>query len=184
MESTGDIKQQRKDKLRKIIRYTIAGVATVALLLIIIEGYSFYRLSPQRLYSEKYAPYENSLAGNANAKIEKAYKEKRYWDVLAISSASVLSVGDIFFSGLAYLETKNSAKAISSFQVVIGEIRSDSSLKLKDAAEYYLALAYLQNSDYDQAIELMNTIHNDPTHQYKSKFTRRYIKRVKRLKWR
>jgi hypothetical protein len=55
---------------------------------------------------------------------------------------------------------------------------------LKDAAEYYLALAYLKNNDYDQSIELMNAIHANSTHFYTKKFSRKYINRVKRLKWR
>ena len=75
------------------------------------------------------------------------------------------------------------SKAISSYQVVIADVKDKKSM-LKDAAEYYLALAYLKNNDYDQAIELMNTIHDNSSHLYTKKFSLKYIKRVKRLKWR
>ena len=95
----------------------------------------------------------------------------------------MLSIRDIFLTGIAYLEKRDYAKAISSFRVVIADVK-DNKTGLKDAAEYYLALAYLQNNDYDQAIELMTAIHNNPSHSYSSRFNRKYINKVKRLKWR
>src|SRR6187397_1617856 len=55
---------------------------------------------------------------------------------------------------------------------------------LKDTTEYYMALAYLKNNDYDQAIELMNAIHDNSSHLYSKKFSRKYINKIKRLKWR
>jgi hypothetical protein len=84
---------------------------------------------------------------------------------------------------MAYLETKDYSRAVRSFQVVIGEVK-DTRTQLRDEAEYYLALAYLEDRDYDQAIELMNAIHNNSSHRYKAKFSRKYINQVKRLKWR
>ena len=83
---------------------------------------------------------------------------------------------------MAFLETNNLSKAISSYQVVLAELKNDASLK--DTAEYYLALAYLKNNDYDQSIELMNAIHDNSSHLFAKKFNRKYINRVKRLKWR
>ena len=94
----------------------------------------------------------------------------------------MLTVKDIFLTGNAFLETSDLSKAISSYQVVLADVKNDA--PLKDAAEYYLALAYLKNNDYDQSIELMNSIRDNTSHSYTRKFTRRYINRVKRLKWR
>jgi hypothetical protein len=68
--------------------------------------------------------------------------------------------------------------------VVIADVKDEKKSVLKDVAEYYLALAYLKNNDYDQAIELMNVIHDNSSHLYTKKFSRKYINRVKRLKWR
>jgi hypothetical protein len=96
----------------------------------------------------------------------------------------VLSVKDVFLTAMSYLETNDLSRAISNFQVVIADVKEDKNSVLKDASEYYMALAYLKNSDYDQAIELMNVIHDDPAHLYKNKFSRNYINKVKRLKWR
>jgi outer membrane protein assembly factor BamD (BamD/ComL family) len=96
----------------------------------------------------------------------------------------VLSIKDVFLTGMSYLETNDLSKAISSFQVVIADVKEDKTTVLKDAAEYYLAMAYLKNNDYDQAIELMNTIHDNSGHLYKNMFSQKYINKVKRLKWR
>ena len=81
------------------------------------------------------------------------------------------------------VELKDYSRAVRSFQVVLTDIK-DNKIALKDVAEYYLALAYLRDRDYDQAIELMNAIHDNSSHLYTKKFSRKYINRVKRLKWR
>ena len=54
----------------------------------------------------------------------------------------------------------------------------------KDGAEYYLALAHLRNRDFDESIELMTKVHDDPNHMYHERFSSKYIKKVKMVKWR
>lgn len=174
--------------VRRIVRYSVAVAASVLLIFIVIEGYRFYTLSPQKLYAQSYTTYEltttRSHSDSIESKIEKAYREKNYAEVIKLNANSVLSVKDVFLTGMSYLETNDLSRAISNFQVVIADVKDDKTSVLKDAAEYYLALAYLKNNDYDQAIELMNAIHDNSSHLYKSKFSREYINRVKRLKWR
>ena len=173
----------KPSKLKRIIRYTVAIAASVLLIFLLIVGYNFYTLSPGGLFTENYTAYE--LPGSdSGSVIEKAYREKKYEEVIKLNANSVLSVSDVFLTGLSYLETMDMPRAISNFQVVIADVKEDTGSVLKDVAEYYLALSYLQNSDYDQAIELMNSISNSSTHLYKDRFTRNYINRVKRLKWR
>ena len=188
MDNASEIIAKRISKGKLIIRYSVAVTASVLLIFICIEGYKFYRLSPGRLFAENYTAYEQIFTPAENdsteSKIEKAYRAKDYSEVININKNSVLSVKDIFLTGMSYLETNDLSKAISSYQVVIADVKDDKNPALKDAAEYYLALAYLKNNDYDQAIELMNTIHDDSSHFYTKKFSHKYIKRVKRLKWR
>ena len=43
---------------------------------------------------------------------------------------------------------------------------------------------YAANKDYDKAIDLMTTIHNDPNNLYHQKFTAGFIRKVKMLRWR
>ncbi|HEV8270899.1 MAG TPA: tetratricopeptide repeat protein [Chitinophagaceae bacterium] len=188
MDNGSEVTAKKISKLRGIIRYSVAVAASILLIFVCIEGYKFYRLSPGRLFAENYTAYELTTTRGENdsteSKIEKAYREKNYIEVININKNSVLSVKDIFLTGMSYLEANELSKAISSYQVVIADVKDDKTSALKEAAEYYLALAYLKNNDYDQAIELMNIIHNNTSHLYTKKFSRKYINRVKRLKWR
>lgn len=173
-------------KLRRITRYIVAVTSSILLVVILIEGYKFYTLSPGKLYNENYAVYEldpKQPEGDSLSPIRRAYREKKYAEVINLNRHSVLSIQDVFLTGMAYLETDDFSSAISSFQVVIAELK-EGKPALRDAAEHYLALAYLQNRDYDQAIELMSTINDDPSHLYATKYSNRYINKVKRLKWR
>jgi tetratricopeptide (TPR) repeat protein len=187
MDHEDKLIDEKRNKLRRIIRYSVAAAAAVLLIFIIIQGYMFYSLSPKKLFAEKYTVYElaepSGTIDSTASKIEKAYREKNYNEVVKLNRNSIQSVKDVFLTGIAFLETKDYSRAVSSFQVVIADLKNDKT-ELKDTAEYYLALAYLRNSDYDQAIELMNAIYNSPTHLYKDKFSHNYINRVKRLKWR
>src|SRR5215204_7499962 len=188
MDNGSEVTAKKSSKIRRIVRYSVAVAASILLIFVCIEGYNFYRLSPDRLFAENYTAYERRTTRVENdstgSQLEKAYREKNYAEVININKNSVLSVKDIFLTGMSYLETNDLPKAISSYQVVIADVKDDKTSVLKDAAEYYLALAYLKNNDYDQSIELMNTIHDNPSHLYTKKFSRKYIKRVKRLKWR
>jgi len=186
MDKDGDENVKKTWNARRIIRYAVPVAASILLMFIIIEGYNFYTLSPEKLYEENYTPYELSATRETNhsaSAIEKAYKEKNYGEVIKLNRLTVLSVKDIFLTGMSFLETKDYSRAVRSFQVVITDIK-DNKIGLKDVAEYYLALAYLRDRDYDQAIELMNAIYDNPSHSYSKKFSRKYINRVKRLKWR
>lgn len=185
-ELEGETPVKPISSVRRIVRYTVAVAASVLLIFVLVEGYQFYTLTPGKLYAENYTAYElTTTRGDVDTStaIENAYREKKYGEVINLHRNSVLSIKDVFLTGMSYLETKDYAKAISSFQIVIAEVKDDKTT-LKDAAEYYLSLAYLQNRDYDLAIELMNTIINNPSHLYKVKFSRSYINQVKRLKWR
>lgn len=187
MENESEIPVKKDSKLRRIIRYSVAIAACISLIIIFIEGCKFYKLSPQKLYAENYTPYEPATHEESDStlsKIGQAYREKKYGAVINLSKSSMLSVKDVFLTGMSFLETNDYARAISNFQVVITDVKDNKPSALKDAAEYYLTLAYLRNNDYDQAIELMNAIYNNSSHQYNARFSRKYINQVKRLKWR
>ena len=168
--------------VRRIIQYSVAGAATLLLIFLIIEGCKFYSLSSEKLFAEKFEPYRSVIDTNSS-NIEKAFDKKEYGEVIRLNRDLPLSIKDIFLTGMAYLETEDYSRAVSSFQVVVTDIKAGKT-RLIDTTEYYLALSYLQNRDYDQAIELMSAIRNNKSHQYKSKFSRKYINRIKRLKWR
>ena len=188
MNNNGESTEKGINKVRGIVRYSVAVAASLLLVFVCIVVYNFYRLSSNSLFAEKYSTYELKATGgendNTESKIEKAYREKKYAEVIKLNANSVLSVKDVFLTAISFLETNDVSRAISNFQIVIADVKDDKNSALKDTTEYYLALAYLKNNDYDQAIELMNTIRNNSSHQYKSTFSRKYINKIKRLKWR
>jgi predicted negative regulator of RcsB-dependent stress response len=188
MDNGSEVTSNRINRVRRIVRSSIAVAASVLLIFVCIVAYNFYRLSSDRLFAENYSAYELTTTRSENdsteSKIEKAYRQKSYAEVIKLNANSVLSVKDIFLTAMSFLESNDLSRAISNFQVVIADVKDDKNSALKDATEYYLALAYLKNNDYDQALELMNTIHDNSSHLYTKKFSRKYINKVKRLKWR
>ena len=183
MEQDGKLTAKKISKLQRVVRYGVPVIASVLLIFVCIEVYNFYRLTPTRLFNEKYEAYDVATTKDTiETRISKAYREKKWADVINLNANSVLSVKDVFLTGMAFLETNDLSRAVSSYQVVLADVKNDPALK--DAAEYYLALAYLKNNDYDQSIELMNAIRDNTTHLYTKKFSRKYINRIKRLKWR
>ena len=183
MEQDDKLTAKKINRLQRIVRYSVTVIASVLLVVVCIAVYNFYRLTPDRLFNEKYEAYELSSTGDTTeTSIRKAYRERKFAEVIKLNANSPLSIKDIFLTGMAFLETNDLSKAISSYQVVLADVKNDA--VLKNEAEYYLALAYLKNNDYDQSIELMNAIHDNSSHLYAKKFSRKYIKRVKRLKWR
>ena len=185
MDNGNEVTAKKISKVRRIVRYSVAVAASLLLIFVCIEVYNFYSLSAGKLFAEKYTRYSWMTTGDTTeSRIEKAYKEEKYAEVINLNSNSVLFIKDVFLTGMSYLETNDLSKAISSYQVVIADVKDDKNSELKDAAEYYLALAYLKNNDYDQAIELMNNIHDNSLHLYTEKFNLKYIRKVKRLKWR
>ncbi|MER3498447.1 MAG: hypothetical protein C4308_07330 [Chitinophagaceae bacterium] len=172
---------------RKIIRWTIAVAASVLLIFIGIQGYNFYQLSADKLFNEQYSGYELGTTRDSQnlSLIETAYKSNNYQQVVnLVKKQENASAEDRFLQGLSYLQLNNLAEAIQSFNAVISINKGTNQGRYKDEAEYYLALSYLKNRDYDQAVALMKNIHNDPNHLYHKKFSDRFIRKVKMLKWR
>ena len=188
MEDNKNQAEKIKFRVKRIIRYSVAIASGLSLLVLCYLAYAFFTLSPNTLYSDNYTPYKTDGPGdgkgNNQSNIEKAFRESNYTEVIHLNETSPLYPKDILLTGLSYLETGNLSNAISSFQVVLADADKTKSTVLTDQAEYYLALAFLKNRDFDQAIELMIRIHDNPRHTYHGKFSRNYIRRVKILKWR
>jgi tetratricopeptide (TPR) repeat protein len=183
------VKQKRE--IRKIIRYTISVAATIALVFFIYQVYQFYQLSPGKLFTQTYIPYDPSRFRNSDtaqstspSAIEDAYIKKDYRLITSMVLHRPFTPKEGLLRGLAFLETGDLSRAVTSFQTVLIEPYDKIPTITRHQLEYYLALAYLKNRDYDQALELMEKVHDEPNHTYTGKFTRKYIRKVKMLKWR
>jgi len=174
---------------RRIVRYSMAIAASVLLIFLSITAYIFFTLSPDKLFADNYHSFELSTTRGGNeaepTAIEKAYREKNYKEVTDLTTKwSEPDIRDEFLAGISSLELNKSSEAIHFFNGVIKLNETRDKPIYKDETEYYLALSYLKNKDYDLALELMNKIHNDPDHLYHKKITNKLILRVKMLKWR
>lgn len=174
--------------VRRIVRYSVAVAASVLLIVLGITGYNFYKLSPDKVFTDNYSFYELSNTrgtGSAITSAEKAYQEKNYKEVISIhDQGSETGQQTEFLAGLSALELDNNSKAITCFKEVMETNRQASNKLLEDEAEYYLSLSYVRNRDYDYALELMKKIQDDPGHLYNEKITGKLIRQVKLLKWR
>ncbi|MGQ0740598.1 MAG: hypothetical protein ACT4OJ_16230 [Bacteroidota bacterium] len=182
--------QLRKiSQAKKILRYSMAAAASLILLIGGYMAYTFFTLSSGKVFSSNYRTYELSITrDDSNAgptPAEKAYSEKNYKEVLRIHDAGEdkTAKGE-FLCGTAALELKDNSKAIKCFNEVLDMNRQSATVALNDESEYYLALAYVSNKDYDFALPLLRKIKADEEHKYHSEISNRLIRQVKMLKWR
>ncbi|HEY0057976.1 MAG TPA: hypothetical protein VGB56_02515 [Flavisolibacter sp.] len=169
---------------RRLIRL---GSAIGALLLIIYSGskaYQVYMLSPEQLYSETFQPYVLRTSGSTDtvgARFEAFYRQGSMDSIIrAARKKVILSEKETLIAGLAYLTADDPFWAIRQLK----KIARPGGTTYAPEADFYLALAYLKNRDYDHALTLMLAIRRQRNHPYRDKFPPRFLDRVKLLKWR
>lgn len=175
-------------RARRVMRYSISIAASILLVAILIIGYNFFTLSPERLYNGQYRAYElSSVRGDATpvSKLETDYQRGQYKEVIEDRKRlEAATPKDDFLAGIAYLQTGNISAAITSFQSVIEKNRIAKTTFFNDDAQYYLALSYLRQRDYDQCLDIIATIRNNPSQLYHDQFSRGFVRKVKMLRWR
>jgi uncharacterized protein HemX len=171
--------------IKRILRYAMAVTAILLFLVTGIGGYKFYQLSPETLYNELNIEYNLPTArggeSKAESRIERMYKEQNFADIIKEAQKKVeLSDKGYLLTGMSHLQLNDLFAAIYSFKKLTENKRS----WYQQDAEYYLALAYLKNRDYDHAITLMQKIRNHSGHVYRQRFSSNFIGKIKMLKWR
>ena len=173
---------------RRVVRYSIAIAASIMLLMVGIVGYNFLRLSPERLYNSQYHAYElSSVRGeqSSRSELETDFQQGRYNKAVEdLKRLQNPGPKELFLCGISYLQMDNFPAATASFKSVIEKNAAANTTLFNDDAEYYLALSYLRNKQYDQALDLMRAIRNNPNHSYHDQFSSGFVRRVKMLKWR
>lgn len=179
---------RRINQSRRIIRYSISIAASILLVLVCVVGYNFLTVSSGRLYKSQYHVYELASvrgSGAQTSELEEAYRQRRYDDVIQDrQKLQNPTPKDLFLSGIAYLETGDIPAAIASFKSVIEKNKADKTAVFNDDAEYYLALSYLRNKNYDEALDLIRVIRSKPDQLYHDQFSSGFVRKVKMLRWR
>jgi predicted negative regulator of RcsB-dependent stress response len=176
-------------KTRELIRYSIAVAASLLLIVACISGYNFYNLSSNKVFISNYHSYELNTVRDGDSTqvspVEKAYRAKDYKRIVElISQQRSLTVKETFLAGMSYMELGNNAKAIEELKKVIAGSEDAKNNLFKDQAEYYLALTYIRDKDYDFALDMLRSIKENSGHLYHKKVTGKLIRQVKLLKWR
>ena len=93
-----------------------------------------------------------------------AYQADKFEEAAHILSQLNIEKDSLYFyRGNAYLQIKETDKAIQDFN----KIMDDKSSQLKQQTEWYLLRAYLQNNKTAQAKKLQQIIINEPNHPFK-----------------
>jgi len=174
----------KKVSLLEVVRVLLAVTGGVLLILVIVAGYRFYRLSPAALYKQAYVAYKLPQEGDyllGASPVERAYRAGLYDSVVRESKKKQgFTDHDYLMIGLAHMHREDYGAAIEPLRLVNLWNESD----FKQEGEYYLALAYLRNKDYDKALELMDRIRRTPEHAYQQQITGKLVRNVRILKWR
>ena len=175
--------------VRKMFRYGMAAAASLLLILGTYLGYQFFRLSPDRVFSAHYRHYEAvTMRGNnvtENRDLLVAYQNGRYQEVTGrVDTMQRPSQQERFLGAMSAMESRDDTRAIRWLQEIISVNQRAPEPLLNDEAEYYLALTYIRNKDFDFALTLLEKIKDDPGHTYHSRVDRKLIRKVRWLKWR
>jgi len=171
--------------IKKVVRYAVAIAASVLFVIAGVQGYRFYQLSPEALYKESFVPYHllnhRGEAAAAVSKIEAFYREQNLDSVIRTAKKQViLSDKEALLTGLAYMQAGDAFWAIKPLKT----LSQNSSSPYRQDGDFYLALAYLKNRDYDYALTVMQRIKSEKNHLYKNQFSDDIIGKVQMLKWR
>jgi tetratricopeptide (TPR) repeat protein len=187
IEST--VKNPKSDFMKKITTITKElktkiGLAIVALS--IFSGFSvlyvYYKATPERLFTENYHPYERHiLRGNVVSSSLKDFYSNGHMDSVILEfKASKSPVPEEFLlAGIAYLEKNQPQKAIETLQLMIQKNRDTKSDMFEDDAEYYLAMAYLNNQEPEKAMPIFEKIEADANHPYNSNVSEWFLLNVR-----
>ncbi|MGB3588233.1 MAG: tetratricopeptide repeat protein [Tunicatimonas sp.] len=162
-------------------------------LAIILVGYltiQYATLSPERLYEERIAnepPYlglsnrsMEDQEGTIADQVRVEYQFGNYEEVLRLyGELKKPTFAETFRAGYAYLEQGRTEESITAFQQVMED---QSAFMIKDKAEYYLALAYLQDGQIETAVNMLEVIHKDDDHDYEDSLGSLYLWRLRLLK--
>jgi tetratricopeptide (TPR) repeat protein len=174
---------RRIDPVNRFIRYSMTAAAAIAIIIGSVMLYNYFQLSPEKVFAANYQSYEISSMRGGNEQeismLEKAYSKKKYAEVVSIVFDRPFSIHENFLKAMAWMELRNTAKAIEQYRLVIKT--ANPANMLKEEAEYYLALAYIRSGQYSMALQQLEYIQKKPGHLYYKKITPELISQVKSL---
>lgn len=169
----------------RFLRYSLSIAAGIILVAGLFFAYNYFTISSSGVFDANYQAYElPTFRGDDNnemSPVEKAFREKKYTELVQMNPGRPLTVPENFYRGMAFIELKNDSAARASLGVVVKNTNSPITDNLKDVAEYYLALVCIRQKDYKEALEYLQKIRSNNVHTYHEKVSGRMIRQVKFL---
>lgn len=167
----------------KKIRYVVAVITFLFVVFMGIVIKNFIALTPEKLFNEAYVPFVVSTIHGSYQKptdsLEINYEKGNYKSIARLGKHKRnFTDEENFLMGLSSMQLHDYTKAIAQLR----EVTTHPNSFLKDA-QFYLGLVYLLNQDFDNSIEILDSIYHDKTHPYQQRFSKSFIRRVKLLKW-
>lgn len=177
MQELSPVHKEGKLIPMKVIRYSLAIAASIIVILVGVNIFTASQPSPAKLYNEAFVDYvASTVRGSENETgVTKLYQQHNYDAVIGNASAQNLSSKDSLLVGLSYLKTSKLNEAINWFKAISAENPT------KQDAEFYLAMTYLKNENYGEALNMMEEIRSNSNHVYRNQFSEDYVNKVKKL---
>jgi hypothetical protein len=170
---------------RRVIRYGMSIAAGIILIVGAYMVYNFFTLSADGFYLSHYRSYDvgTTRSSGSSEKAINAYREKKYNEVVGIYLSGDSSSTTAFLAAMSNLQLNDVPASITLLEKLAAPSTATGQA-FSEEAEYYLALAYIKNRDFDLAIPIMEKIYANPSHLYHEKISKKMIRQVKMLKWR
>lgn len=172
-------------KLRRLPMLRWVAIAASVLLLVAVGWWVFRSPEPQVLYTAYYEPFPNLIAPidksetaeSLPAKALQAYERKNYQEAVqhfealqqaanrSVTDSLVFSADEQLYYGLSLLENRQERAAIA----MLNTIADDPNARYQQAAQWYLALAWLKVGDLDKSKVVLDLILDEPEHRYYAK---------------
>lgn len=167
---------------RRWMRYGMAAAASIILLFAAFWGYRIFSTTPEKVFASNYQPYTlNNLRGEqvGSSELMTAFNEKRYADVVRMNGT--FTPREVFLRATAWLELGNAGAAIGAYESIYG-LQGTSDL-LRQETDFYLALAYVKNRQFDPALVKLQAIYDNKSHLYHQQVSAGLIRDVRLLRW-
>ncbi len=161
--------QSRKSYLKWV---SIAAM----ILLVSGVGYQYASINENSIFQDANLEYKTVVTrGEAQDKLMTLFSNRDYKGYLsAYQAIENKTTENQLMAGISLLNLGNTSASIESLE----PLTKGSSVE-KDAAEYYLALSYLKNKEFEKSLQLLEAINANPEHGYHNKVSNWLIQKIK-----
>ncbi|MDN3689371.1 hypothetical protein [Cyclobacterium jeungdonense] len=136
-----------------------------------------FQADGEQLYETNFISYEIALdrgAGLQENQLESLYINGEFYQMFQVSEETNLEEFNSFellLLGTAALELNNPAEAMRYLQKIDSDNIQNQSDDYQDEVDFFMAMAYLKQGAYEQALHLVTKMRSDEQHKYHSNFS-------------